>query len=95
VETREELANRVLECANRIAGTSLSLPQGGDVPLEAFCFDSLSLFAFILELEGTCGIKFDETLLNHEQVRSIRSTAAFIESHVVQPPAGVDGLANQ
>jgi hypothetical protein len=80
MEKRDELANRVLECANRVAGTSLSLPQGGDVPLEAFCFDSLSLFAFILELEGTCGIKFDETLLNHEQVRSIRSTAAFIAS---------------
>lgn len=83
-ETRDQLVNRVLECANRAAGTSFSLPPGGDFPLEAFHFDSLSLFAFILELERTCGIKFDETLLNHEQVRSIRSTAALIESRSVQ-----------
>jgi hypothetical protein len=84
METRDELASRVLECANRVAGTSLALPPGGDVPLEAFHFDSLSLFACILELEGTCGIKFDETLLNHEQVRSIRSTAALIASSIPQ-----------
>ena len=86
METRDQLVNRVLECANRVAGPSLSLPPGGDVPLEAFHFDSLSLFAFILELEGTCGIKFDETLINYDQVRSIRSTAALIESRGVHQP---------
>jgi phosphopantetheine binding protein len=82
VNPRDELVSRVLECANRVAGTSLSLPQRGDVPLEAFEFDSLSLFAFILELERTCGIKFDETLLNHEGLASVRSTAALIEARV-------------
>jgi hypothetical protein len=86
METRDELMNRVLECANRVAGTSLSLAPSGDIPLENFRFDSLSLFAFILELERTCGIKFDEALLNQEQMRSIRSAAALIESRVVHPP---------
>lgn len=52
------------------------------MPLEAFEFDSLSFFAFMLELERMCGMKFDEMLLNHEELRSIRSVAALIESRV-------------
>jgi acyl carrier protein len=67
-----------LECANRVAGTSLELPHDGDLPLEAFGFDSLSLFAFILELEVECGVDFDEALLQLEDRRSIRSVAAAI-----------------
>jgi len=77
--THEELLDQVLQCANRAAGTSLALPPGGDLPLEEFRFDSLSLFAFLLELERKCGMKFDETLLNHERLRSIRSAVALIE----------------
>jgi acyl carrier protein len=76
----ETLPTRVLACANRVAGTTLSLPPDGDLPIEAFGFDSLTLFAFILELERTCGIKFDDALLNHQQFSSIRTTSALIES---------------
>ena len=56
------------------------IAAGRRPPLEAFGFDSLSLFAFILELERTCGLKFDDTLLNHQQLRSVRSVAALIAS---------------
>ena len=78
METQEELVNRVFDCANRVAGTDLHMPSDGDIALEAFGFDSLSLFAFILELEGTCGIEFDDILLNQEYLRSVRSVAALI-----------------
>lgn len=89
METPTELANRVLECANRVTGASLSLPPDGDLPLEAFRFDSLSLFAFILELERTCGLKFDNTLLIHQQLRSVRSVAALIASRAESQTADV------
>lgn len=79
-EGSEDLVNRVLQCANRAAGTSLSLPPGGDLPLSAFELDSLSLFAFLLELERKCGMKFDERILTHDQFRSIRSAAALIQN---------------
>jgi hypothetical protein len=36
------------------------------------------LFAFMVEVENTCGIDFDEVLQNPEHLRTIRSTAAFI-----------------
>lgn len=81
-EMRDDLVNRIMACANRVAGTSLVLPPDGDLPLDAFRFDSLSLFAFLLELERECGIKFDEMLLDHEKLRSIRMTTALIESRV-------------
>jgi hypothetical protein len=68
----------VLDCANRVAGTALHLPPGGDLPLEAFEFDSLSAFAFVLELERLCGLAFDERLLNLEELHSIRSVAALV-----------------
>jgi hypothetical protein len=73
-----ELAERVLGCANRIANKSLTLPPDGDLLLADFGFDSLSLFAYILELERTCGITFDNVLLNQEQLGSILATAALI-----------------
>jgi acyl carrier protein len=79
--TQEELAARVLDCANRIANTSLRLPPDGDLALGAFGFDSLSLFGFLLELERTCGIKFDDALLHQEHLRSVRSAAALIAAH--------------
>jgi hypothetical protein len=75
----EDLLKRVLQCANQAGGTSLALPPGGDLPLEAFHMDSMSLFAFLLELERTCGLKFDETILN-DHLLSIRSAAALIQS---------------
>jgi acyl carrier protein len=83
----DELLSRVLQCANRAAGTALSLPPDGDLPLDAFAFDSLSLFVFLLELERSCGMKFDETLLAHDQLRSIRSAATLIESRASSGPA--------
>jgi acyl carrier protein len=82
----DELLSRVLQCANRVTGKALSLPPDGDVPLDAFAFDSLSLFVFLLELEHSCGMKFDETLLAHDQLRSIRSAAALIESRASDGP---------
>ena len=82
--TPDETVHRALECANRVAGTALSLPPGGDVPLEEFRFDSLSTFAFILELESTCGIAFDEALLELGRARTIRSLAALIASRPSQ-----------
>ena len=75
---RDQLTDRVLECANRVAGTRLSMPVDGDLTLEAFGFDSLSAFAFVIELEETCGLVFDETLLEAGQSHSIRSLAALI-----------------
>jgi acyl carrier protein len=80
MKTEQELSLDVLACANKVARTSLSMPPDGDLSLEAFNFDSLSLFAFILELEQTCGIEFDDALLNHERLRSVRSAAALIAS---------------
>jgi hypothetical protein len=80
MDLSEDLVNRVLQCANQAAGTSLTLPPGRDLPLEAFQLDSLSLFAFLLELERKCGMKFDETILNHDQFHSIRSAAALIQN---------------
>jgi len=78
METQAELAERVLNCANRITNKSLELPPEGDLSLGDFGFDSLSLFAYILELERTCGIRFDTILLRQEQLGTIRSTAALI-----------------
>jgi acyl carrier protein len=80
MKTEQELVQDVLACANKVAGTSLSVTLDGDLPLEAFNFDSLGLFAFILELEQKCGIAFDDALLNHERLRSVRSAAALIVS---------------
>jgi len=80
MDVSEDLLKRVLQCANQAAGTSLTLPPDGDLPLEAFQFDSLSLFAFLLELERKCGMKFDESIFNHEQFQSIRSAAALIQN---------------
>ena len=80
MDVSEDLLKRVLQCANQAAGTSLTLPPDGDLPLEAFQLDSFSLFAFLLELERKCGMKFDETILNHDQFHSIRSAAALIQN---------------
>jgi acyl carrier protein len=73
-----EWITRVLECANKAAGTNLTLNSEGDLPLEAFRFDSLSLFAFMVEVENTCGIAFDDVLVNQAHLRTIRTTAAYI-----------------
>src|SRR5262249_2709183 len=78
MKTDKELIDKVLCCANKVAGTSLSLPPDGDLAIETFHFDSLSLFAFILELEETCGIKFDDVFINYERLRSIRAAAALV-----------------
>ena len=48
MKTEQELVNDVLSCANRVAGTSMCIPPEEDITLEAFHFDSLGLFAFIL-----------------------------------------------
>lgn len=74
----DELADRVLNCANRVAGTRLRLPDDDDLALDAFGFDSLSLFAFMIELEETCALVFDETLLEPGRLDSIRSIVALI-----------------
>lgn len=76
-----ELLSRVLDCANRAAGTALTVEPEGDVPIAAFQLDSLGLFAFMVEVEKACGIGFDEILLHSESLRSVRSTAEFIASH--------------
>jgi acyl carrier protein len=75
-----DLTQQVLACANKVAGLNLSIGSDEDVPLEAFQFDSLSLFAFVVELERVCGISFDDAIQNYENLRTVRSTAAFIES---------------
>jgi acyl carrier protein len=80
MDEMDDLVDRVLDCANRVSGTALSLPPDGDLPLEAFGFDSLSAFAFILELEATCGFEFDDALLDPQVGRSVRSVAALIAS---------------
>jgi acyl carrier protein len=88
VNPEEELAQRVLGCANRNVQKSLELPPDGDLALGDFGFDSLSLFAFLLELERTCGMKFDDALMNQEQLGSIRSAAALIASRKNAAAAG-------
>lgn len=76
MDTSEKLVQEVLACANSVAGTAQALSPDGDLAIEAFEFDSLSLFAFIMELERVIGVPFDDVMLNHEQLQSIRSTAA-------------------
>jgi acyl carrier protein len=76
-----EWMTRVLECANKAAGTNLALGADGDLSLEAFRFDSLSLFAFMVEVENACGIAFDDVLVNQDHLRTIRTTAAFIAAN--------------
>jgi hypothetical protein len=78
MDAPDALVEVVLDCANRAAGTSLTLPDGGDLPFEAFQLDSISLFVFLLELESKCGKKFDEAILAHEDFRSIRSAAELL-----------------
>ena len=78
MEPYNALVDRVLECANRVAGTALSLPPGDDLPLKEFGFDSLSAFAFVLELESQFGLAFDESNLDIEELHSIRSVAAVV-----------------
>jgi Phosphopantetheine attachment site len=78
MEPSDAAIDQVLECANRVAGTALSLPPSGDLPLQAFGFDSLSTFAFILELESLFGLVFDESLLDLKKLYSIRSVAAAV-----------------
>ena len=72
------LVDRVLECANRAAGTTLSLQPGGDLPLKAFGFGSLTSFAFMLELENLFGLVFDENNLDVEELHNIQSVAAVV-----------------
>jgi len=79
------LVDRVLECANRVAGTMFWLPPGGDLPLKEFGFDSLSAFAFVLELESQFGLAFDESNLDIEELHSIRSVAAVVLRSQTQP----------
>lgn len=76
--TESEWMTRILGCANKAAGTNLTLASDGDLPLAAFQFDSLSLFAFMVEVENTCGIAFDEVLANQDHLGTIGTTAAFI-----------------
>jgi acyl carrier protein len=76
----------VLQCANRAAGTSLSLPPDGDIALEAFGFDSLSIFAFLMELERACGVKLDRILQDQERLHSIKSTADIIDAGSANSP---------
>ena len=75
-----DLVTRVLACANKAAGTSLTLGPDRDIPLQAFHLDSLSFFAFMVEVEKTCKIDFDEVLQNPDRLLTIRSTAEFIAS---------------
>ena len=74
-----DLAQQVLSCANKVAGTAFTLSPDEDIALEAFHFDSLTLFAFMIELENACAISFDEALANQEQLQTVRSTAGFIQ----------------
>ena len=85
------LVDRVLECANRVAGTALSLPPGGDLPLREFSLDSLTSFAFILELENLFGLVFDENNLDLEELYSIRSVAAVVLASQTQSDEIRDG----
>src|SRR6516225_9678652 len=86
-QMHDQLLNSVLQCANRAAGTTLSLSPDCDMPIEAFAFDSLSLFVFLLELERVTGMKFDETLLAHEGLGSIQSVAALIRDRTPTGPS--------
>jgi len=92
MKTEQELVDDVLSCANKVAGTSKCMPPEEDITLEAFHFDSLGLFAFILELEQTCGIEFDDAFINHERLRSIRSVAALVASRFDRDQPSSRGL---
>ena len=76
----EEIVVRVLDAANKAAGTSLSIRVGGDIPIDDFHLDSLSLFAFMVELESSCAISLDDALESYDQLQSVRSTARAIHS---------------
>jgi len=83
------MTKRVLDCANKVAGTSLKVEVDRDVELAAFNFDSLSVFAFLVELETSCGIEFDDALLNHEQLRTVGSTVDLIQARCRQNQTGL------
>jgi len=85
MELCDALVDRVLDCANRTAGTTFSLPPGDDLSLSEFDFDSLSAFAFIIELESQFGLAFDEGNLDIEELHSIRSVAALVLRSQAQP----------
>jgi hypothetical protein len=52
--------------------------------------------AWRVDLERICGIKFDDTLLNHEHLRSIRSAAALMHSLCAASEAGNrEGVENR
>ena len=76
----DEWTSRVLECANRVAGKSLAMAEGQDISLQDFQFDSLSIFAFMVELENQFGVSIDEALFNEGELRTIRTAAAFVAS---------------
>jgi acyl carrier protein len=91
MDPSDVLVSRVLECANRVAGTALSLQPSGDLSLKAFGFDSLTAFAFILELETLFGLVFDESLVDLDELHSIRSVAAAVVRSQAQSGAIHDG----
>jgi hypothetical protein len=84
----------VLDSANRVAGQPVAATRRrSSVGIRP---DSLSFFAFILDLERSCGIKFDDTLLNQEHLHSIRSAAALMQSlHAASETGNSAGVGNQ
>ena len=74
----DELTELVLKCANKVSGKSLPMTDCEDLTLQQFQFDSLSTFAFMIELENEFGVTLDETLFGGDEMKSIRSTAALI-----------------
>jgi len=87
----EALMSRVLACANKVSGKMLVLPEGSDLPLEAFQFDSLSIFAFMVELENEFGVSIDEALMNDTELRTLQSTASFVASRLAGSGNGAVG----
>jgi hypothetical protein len=69
-------------CENLMEKRVAFIPGKNGTILDVACRkgERLGFFAFVLDLERSCGIKFDDTLLNHEHLRSIRSAAALMNS---------------
>ena len=73
-----DLATGVLAVLNRCAGTKLTLPPEGDIPLSRFGLTSFSTLSFIVDLERTFGIEVEEPALSDGSLDSLQHIVQYV-----------------
>ena len=73
-----EIVLQVLECVNRNAGTTLTLPADGDLSMAQFGMNSFNTLAFIIDLERTFDMEVDESALTDGSLSSIYRVAQYV-----------------